>query len=127
VRKYIEDWLQTFADAETPLKILSDARSPVAPVLDIPGAAAHPQLKARELFQDVPHPILGSTSIAKSPFHFSTIPVDIPFRAPFFGEHNEEILQHYLEYTPEQITALYRDGAIVREKKVQELRETGKL
>jgi CoA:oxalate CoA-transferase len=127
VRKYIEDWLQTFADDETPLRILAEARVPSAPILDIPHAAAHPQLKARELFQDLPHPILGVTPIAKSPFHFSTAQVEIPFRAPFFGEHNEEILQGRLGYTSEQIAALYREGAIVQEAKVRELRETGKL
>jgi CoA:oxalate CoA-transferase len=127
VRKYLEDWLQTFADDETPLKILAEARVPTAPILDIPQAAAHPQIKARELFQDVPHPILGSTPIAKSPFHLSTAPVGIAFRAPFMGEHNEEILQSRLGYTPEQVAALYRAGAIVQETKVRELRETGKL
>jgi crotonobetainyl-CoA:carnitine CoA-transferase CaiB-like acyl-CoA transferase len=127
VRQYIEAWLQTFTDDETPLALLREARIPVAPVLDIPGAAVHPQIKARELFQELPHPILGSTPVAKSPFHLSTTPVDIPFRAPFFGEHNEEVLQSRLGYTPEQIRQLYRDGVIVREAKVQELREGGKL
>lgn len=127
VRKYIEEWLQTFADDETPLRILSEARIPVAPILDIPQAAAHPQLKARELFQNLPHPILGTTPIAKSPFHLSATPVEIPFRAPFFGEHNEEILQNRLGYTAEQIATLYREGVIVREKAVRELRETGQL
>jgi crotonobetainyl-CoA:carnitine CoA-transferase CaiB-like acyl-CoA transferase len=127
VRKYLEDWLQTFEDDETPLRILAEARIPSAPILDIPQAAAHPQLKARELFQDISHPILGVTPIAKSPFHFSTAQVEIPFRAPFFGEHNEEILQGRLGYTPEQITALYHEGAIVQEAKVRELREAGKL
>jgi len=127
VRRYIEDWLQTFDDDETPLRILAEARIPTAPILDIPGAVAHPQLKARELFQEVPHPILGPTPIAKSPFHLSTALVEIAFRAPFFGEHNEEILQSRLGYTPEQVSALYREGVITREAKVQELRERGKL
>jgi len=127
VRKYIEDWLQTFADDETPLKILRDARIPIAPVLDIPAAVAHPQLAARGLFQTLPHPILGSTPVAKSPFHISNATVEIPFRAPLFGEHNEEVLQNRLGYSPEQIAALYREGILVREAKVQELRETGKL
>jgi crotonobetainyl-CoA:carnitine CoA-transferase CaiB-like acyl-CoA transferase len=125
VRKYIEDWLQTFDDDETPLKILAEARIPSAPILDIPQAAAHPQLKARGLFQDVPHPILGLAPIAKAPFHLSTATVEIPFRAPLLGEHNEEILQSCLGYTPEQIAALYREGAIIQEAKVQELREGG--
>jgi CoA:oxalate CoA-transferase len=127
VRKYIEDWLQTFDDDETPLNILIGARLPVAPVLEISQAAFHPQIQARGLFQTLPHPLLDSTPVAKSPFHFSTASVEIPFRAPFFGEHNEEILQGRLGYTPEQIVTLYREGAIVQESKVRELREVGKL
>lgn len=128
VRKHIESWLDTFSDDETPLEILAEARVPSAAILDISQAAVHPQLQARGLFQDVPHPLLGPTPIAKSPFHLSSAaPVEIPFRAPFVGEHNEEILQSRLSYTPEQIATLYREGAIVQEAQVRELREMGKL
>jgi crotonobetainyl-CoA:carnitine CoA-transferase CaiB-like acyl-CoA transferase len=127
VRKYLEEWLQSFADDETPLRILAEARIPSAPILDIPQVPEHPQIKARQLFQDLPHPILGPTPVAKSPFHFSTASADIPFRAPFLGEHNEEILQGRLGYTTEQILTLYRAGVIVQDAKVKELREAGKL
>lgn len=127
VRQYLEDWLQTFADDETPLKILAEARVPSAPILDIPQVPEHPQIKARQLFQDLPHPVLGSTPVAKSPFHLSTTSVSIPFRAPLLGEHNEEVLQSRLGYTAAQIAALYRDGVIVQDAQVRELREAGKL
>ena len=127
VRAYIEDWLQTFEDDETPLKILLEARVPSAPILDIPAAAAHPQLKARGLFQDMPHQLLGPTPVAKSPFHFSNADVEIPFRAAFLGEHNEEVLQEHLSYTDEQIATLYKEGVLIQEEQVKELREAGKL
>ena len=84
-------------------------------------------MKARGLFQDVPHPLLGSTPIAKSPFHFSNANVEIPFRAAFLGEHNEEVLQEQLAYSEEQVAALYEEGAIIQEAQVQELRAAGKL
>jgi crotonobetainyl-CoA:carnitine CoA-transferase CaiB-like acyl-CoA transferase len=127
VRQHIETWLQSFTDDETPLKILAEARVPSAPILDIPQVPEHPQIKARQLFQALPHPILGPTPVAKSPFHLSTATVTIPFRAPFLGEHNEEILQGRLGYTEEQLAALYRDGVIVQDAKVREFREAGKL
>lgn len=127
VRKYVEAWLQSFDDAETPLRILAEARVPSAPILDIPQVPEHPQIKSRQLFQDLPHPILGSTPVAKSPFHLSTAAVEIPFRAPFLGEHNEEILQGRLGYSAEQISALYSDNVIVQDAKVREFREAGKL
>jgi crotonobetainyl-CoA:carnitine CoA-transferase CaiB-like acyl-CoA transferase len=127
VRAYLESWLQTFADDETPLKILAEARVPSAPILDIPQVPQHPQIKSRQLFQDVPHPILGPTPVAKSPFHLSTAAVEIPFRAPFLGEHNEEILQSRLGYSAEQIAALYRDGVIVQDGQLKELRKNDQL
>jgi crotonobetainyl-CoA:carnitine CoA-transferase CaiB-like acyl-CoA transferase len=127
VRAYVEAWLQSFDDNETPLKLLAEARVPSAPILDIPQVPEHPQIKSRQLFQNLPHPILGPTPIAKSPFHLSTAVVEISFRAPFLGEHNEEILQSRLGYTAEQIAALYRDGVIVQDGKVKELRENGQL
>ncbi len=127
VRAYVEAWLQSFDDDETPLRILAEARVPSAPILDIPQVPEHPQIKSRQLFQDMPHPILGPTPVAKSPFHLSTAAVEIPFRAPFLGEHNEEVLQSRLGYTAEQVAALYRDGVIVQDGKMKELRERGQL
>jgi CoA:oxalate CoA-transferase len=127
VRAYVEAWLQSFDDDETPLQILAEARVPSAPILDIPQVPEHRQIKSRQLFQDLPHPILGPTPIAKSPFHLSTAVVEIPFRAPFLGEHNEEILQSRLGYTAEQIAALYREGVIVQDEKIKEFCENDQL
>ncbi len=121
VRKILEDWLQTFPDDETPLKILADARVPSAPILEISEVPLHPQIRARGLYQELPHPTLGSTPVAKSPFHMSTTDVSIAFRAPYLGEHNEEVLVNRLGYSPEQVTALYRDGAIVQDPVVREV------
>jgi len=127
VRKLIEDWLQTFPNNEEPLNILAEARVPSAPILDIAQAVAYPQVQARGLFQEVPHPLLGPTPIAKSPFHFSTAKVEIPFRGAFLGEHNEEILERYLPYSPEQIDVLYRENVIVQDPRVRELKAAGRL
>ncbi len=127
VREHIENWLQSFDDDEAPLRILVEARIPSAAILSIPEAAVHPQLQARGLFQDVSHPLLGNTPIAKSPFHFSNAQVSIPFRAAFLGEHNEEILEGRLSYSKEEIRALYEEGTIVQEEKVKALRMAGEL
>ena len=101
VRQYIEDWLQSFEDDDTPLKILEKARIPSAPILDIPATVAHPQLQTRDFFQDVPHPLLGPTPIAKSPFHLSSAQVAIPFRAAFFWatDTTRKSSRSYLDYS----------------------------
>ncbi len=127
VRALVEAWLQSFDDDATPLKILAEARVPSGPILDIAQVAQHPQLKARGLWQDIPHPELGSTPVARTPFHMSSVDLTIPFRAPYLGEHNEEILRERLGYTPAQIADLYAEGAIVQEAQVKMLRAAGRL
>jgi CoA:oxalate CoA-transferase len=127
VRAIIEAWLQTFEDDNTPLAILAKARVPSAPILEISQVPEHGQLKARELFQDLPHPELGSTPVARSPFQFSTMATTIPFRAPYLGEHNEEILGEQLGYSAAQLAELYAAGVIVQDVQVNALRAAGTL
>jgi CoA:oxalate CoA-transferase len=121
IRGYIEAWLATFDDNETPLKLLADARVPSAPILEIAEASVHPQIKSRAVYQDLPHPEIGKTPVARSPFRIQDTPSDIPFRAPYLGEHNGQILSTYLGYDSTKLTALYAAGVIVREKRVVEL------
>jgi len=116
VRQHIEEWLAGFDDDETPLRLLAEARVPSAPILEIDEVPEHPQIKAREVFQQVPHPELGSTPIARSPFRMGNIGTEIAFRAPYLGEHNEKVLGALLGYAPERITGLYRDGVLVNER-----------
>ena len=79
------------------------------------------------MFQELPHPELGSTPVARSPFRLSTLEMSIPFRAPYLGEHNEEILSGQLGYSAERVAALYANGAITQDAEVKRLREAGKL
>jgi len=127
VRAIVEAWLQSFASDADALAALAQARVPSAPILDIPDVPKHPQHASRELFQQLPHPQLGSTPVARSPFKLSTLDVDIPFRAPYLGEHNEEILLQQLGYSAERVAALYASGALGQDKQVESLRATGKL
>lgn len=127
VRAIVEAWLQSFDNDAQALAALAEARVPSAPILDIIDVPKHPQHAAREVFQDLPHPVLGQTPVARSPFRLSTLEMSIPFRAPYLGEHNEEILAGQLGYSAEQIAALYADGAIAQDVEVKVLREAGKL
>ena len=115
VRAHIESWLAGFDDDETPLRILAEARVPSAPILEIAEVPEHPQVRARGVFQDLPHPELGSTPVARSPFRLATVDNDIPFRAPYLGEHNEAVLRGMLGYDDARLAALYDTGVIVRD------------
>lgn len=127
VRAIVEAWLQSFDSDAQALAALAAARVPSAPILDIIDVPKHAQHAAREVFQDLPHPELGSTPVARAPFRLSTLEMSIPFRAPYLGEHNEEILLQQLGYSTEKIADLYASGAIAQDAQVATLRAAGKL
>ena len=45
-------------------------------------------------------------------FRFSEFPKTLELQAPTLGEHNEEILTQWLDYTPDEVRALERKGIL---------------
>jgi crotonobetainyl-CoA:carnitine CoA-transferase CaiB-like acyl-CoA transferase len=123
----IEQWLQSFATRDAPLAILQKARILSAPVLDIAQIANHPVITERGAMQKIDHPGIGAIALPKSPFRMSETPAMIRDRAPFLGEHNEKILGKYLGYSAEQIADLTKEGILVQEPRVGELRKSGAI
>jgi crotonobetainyl-CoA:carnitine CoA-transferase CaiB-like acyl-CoA transferase len=71
------------------------------------------QLNAREWYQQIEHPELGTTvTYPGPPYRPSETPVSIRRRPPLLGEHTQEILKADLGLTDEQITALMGAGVI---------------
>ena len=70
------------------------------------------QVKARETFVDMEHPVIGKYA------HFGPVPrlSDSPGRiartAPLLGEHNEEIFGNELGMTKDDLAALRASGVI---------------
>ena len=77
--------------------------------------------------QKIDHPGIGPIALPKSPFRMSETPAMIRDRAPFLGEHNEKILGKYLGYSAEQIADLTKEGILVEEPRVGELRKSGAI
>ncbi len=51
-----------------------------------------PHVRDIGLFEDVEHPVLGSTRLVRPPFRLSASPAVIRKGAPLLGEHTEEVL-----------------------------------
>jgi CoA:oxalate CoA-transferase len=79
---------------------------PCGPLNDIPSAAEHPQVKAREMLVDVPHPSGVSLRIADTPVRLSRTPGGITGPPPAIGEHTDEALASLLGMSGEEINAL---------------------
>lgn len=67
------------------------------------------------------HPVLGRIAMPNVPFRFSDVDVTPQRPVPLLGQHNREILRALLEYAPDQISELERDGILYAEETVGRL------
>lgn len=69
---------------------------PCGPIQSIDQVFAHPQVKHRNIWQTIPHPVAGTSPTTASPMRFSATPVQYRRHAPMLGEHTQEILKELL-------------------------------
>jgi crotonobetainyl-CoA:carnitine CoA-transferase CaiB-like acyl-CoA transferase len=93
------------------LTALESAKVPCGPINDLAQVFADPQVQARNMTVQIPHPAAGTVRLVASPMKFSATPVQYRRPPPLLGEHTEEILTE-LGLEPQEIVALRRDGAI---------------
>jgi crotonobetainyl-CoA:carnitine CoA-transferase CaiB-like acyl-CoA transferase len=115
LRDLIEAWLQSFSSRAEAIANLERHRVPCGPVLNLTEAIAHPHLRARRTVRRVKDSYLGEFDITGMPAKFSIWPEHENLKADLLGEHNEQILSEILGWSQEEIAALYREGAIVRD------------
>ncbi len=114
VTRIIETWIVAQTSDDEAVRILQEGHVPVAPVLSIAEAVAHPHLRARRTVRTINDRLLGEIDIPGMPLKFSEFPDELPLETPRLGEHNEEILRNYLSYTPQQVQALESEGILKR-------------
>ena len=75
------------------------------PVNRLDQVFADPQVQARGIQVDLPHP-LGTVSTVASPVRLSATPVQYRMAPPLLGQHTEEVLRDWLQTDhPEQAIA----------------------
>ena len=114
VAAVIEGWLASTASDDEAIRILQEARLPVAPVLTIEQAVNHPHLRYRRTVRTIVDREFGELDIPGMPLKFSEFPNELRLETPSLGEHNEEVLSTYLSYTPEQVRILESEGVLRR-------------
>lgn len=92
--------------------LLEAAGVPCGPVNDLQQVFADPQVIARGLRLDLPHPLAGNTPQVASPLRLSASPVEYRQAPPLLGEHTERVLGEVLGLDAEQIQALRDQGVI---------------
>lgn len=66
---------------------------PCGPINDLADVFADPQLIARDMVQEIPHPTLGTVKQLGLPIKFSRTPGGLDRPPPLLGEHNNEVLE----------------------------------
>ena len=93
------------------LEALEAAKVPCGPINDLADVFADPQVQARAMTVQMPHPLAGSVRLVASPMKFSATPVQYRKPPPLLGEHTAEVLQE-LGFDEPELAALRSAGAI---------------
>ncbi|MEO8806990.1 MAG: CaiB/BaiF CoA-transferase family protein [Burkholderiaceae bacterium] len=87
------------------LGALEAAKVPCGPINDLADVFADPQVLARHMTVEMPHPLSGSVRLVASPMKFSATPVQYRRPPPLLGEHTAQILGEF-GLSETEITAL---------------------
>ena len=66
---------------------------PCGPINTIEQVFENPQVKAREIWKTMPHPLAGTTPTTASPIRYSETPIQYRMAPPLLGQHTDEILK----------------------------------
>jgi crotonobetainyl-CoA:carnitine CoA-transferase CaiB-like acyl-CoA transferase len=99
------------ADVAHWVEALCQAGVPAGPVLDLAQVFADPQVLAREMLVELPHPEVETFRTTGLPIKLSRSPGAIRRRPPLHGEHTDEVLQE-CGLEPLEIARLRRDGVV---------------
>jgi benzylsuccinate CoA-transferase BbsF subunit len=106
----IEVWTQTLEKYELTAKC-QGAGVHAMPVQSAEDRVEHdPQLRARGLYSEIDHPLLGRRKVQGVPFQLSRSPAAVHRPAPLIGQHTRQVLQELLGLSLEDIRAGYEDG-----------------
>ncbi len=114
----IEEKLSRFPSREAAVAALEDQHVPVAPILTLNEAIAHPHLRQRGTVRRVRDQFIGEFDIPGMPVKLSAWPPKADLRAPLLGEDNDNVLKELLELSDEEIASLYAEGALARDSRL---------
>jgi crotonobetainyl-CoA:carnitine CoA-transferase CaiB-like acyl-CoA transferase len=100
--------VQSWVDTLEPLGV------PVGPINNLAQVFDHPQVQARGMKIDVPHPLTVSVPLVASPIKMSVTPPQYKQAPPMLGQHTQSVLQEHLHLTAEQLQELQTKGIIGR-------------
>jgi formyl-CoA transferase len=94
------------------IELLEAAGVPCGPINKLDEVFDNPQVDARGLQVDLPHPTAGVVKLVGSPMKLSATPPRYELPPPLLGQHTEQVLREVLGRSPEQIEELQKNRII---------------
>jgi len=103
-RRTVQEWVTT----------LEALGVPVGPINNLSQVFEHPQVQARGMKIDVPHPVSGSVPLVANPIKMSATPPRYTLAPPTLGQHTQSVLRERLHIDEAHLEELQRKGIISR-------------
>jgi len=94
------------------VEALEGAGVPCGPINNLKEVFENPQVIARGIRVEIPHPTAGKVSLVRSPMRFSETPVEHNTPPPLLGEHTDHVLGDILGKSADEIAALKKAGTV---------------
>ncbi|CBS90202.1 CaiB/BaiF CoA transferase family protein [Azospirillum lipoferum] len=107
----LEELIRT-RDSHDWLAALEEVGVPCGPINDLTAVFEDPQVKARNIHQDLPHPTQGSVPTVASPIRYSGTPLVHDTAPPTLGQHTDTVLADQLGLSEADIASLREKGVI---------------
>lgn len=92
--------------------LLEQAGVPCGPINDVRQVFDDPQVKARGMRLEMPHPVAGKVALVANPIRLSATPVEYRRAPPLLGQHTAEVLQQVLGLDGARCAALAAAGVV---------------
>lgn len=94
------------------LRIFEKANLPCGPILALNEVFSDINVKEREMLFTLEHPVEGEIKQLGFPYKLFDTPAKVKLRPPSLGEHNEEVLKGWLNYSNRDIARFKADKVI---------------
>ena len=109
--RLIEAWTIEHSDREA-MEILQGAGVAAVPSFSIDELWSDPHLAARDVFEVVDHPVLGTLPLIKSPCRLSATPPRIETHGTMLGQYNQSVYGDLLGLSEEEVSRLVEQGVL---------------
>jgi formyl-CoA transferase len=85
---------------------------PCGPINDLHDVFKNPQVQARGMMIETPHPTAGKVKLVRNPMRLSASPAETDMAPPLLGQHTDEVLREVLGRSESDIADLRAKGIL---------------